>query len=146
MRPRDCTWLSLVFVSLVVPAACSVEPIQVGFLWHMHQPKYIPGQSVTQTDASGLFSFSVVDVHNQRFGPYTTWPKDAVQAGLNLSHLGAQVSFSGSLIENLNDLAANNVNGGMWNNWQAGYNQARGWNTSRATREWTWWRSAITIR
>jgi hypothetical protein len=83
----------------------------------MHQPIYYPGQSLTQTDAGGQFSFSVVDVHNQRFGPYTTWPRDAVQAGLVMSHLGAQVSFSGSLIENLNDLEANNVHGGMWNNW-----------------------------
>jgi hypothetical protein len=96
----------------------------------MHQPIYIPGESVTQTEAAGHFSFSVTDVHHQRFGPYTGWPRDAVQAGLGLPHLGTQISFSGSLIENLNDLAANNVNGGMWNNWQGAYNQAINWNTS----------------
>ncbi len=106
------------------------EPIHVGFLWHMHQPQYRPGENILQTDASGAFSFSVTDVHNQRLGPYTTWPKDAIQSGLGLSHLGAQVSFSGSLIQNLNTLEAAGVNGGQWNNWDASYTQAASWNTS----------------
>ena len=96
----------------------------------MHQPIYYPGETVTQTDAAGHFSFSIADIHNQRFGPYTTWPRDAVQSGLALAHLGAQVSFSGSLMENLNRLEAANVNGGMWNNWEAAYKQAAQWDTA----------------
>lgn len=114
--------LSLVFI---VPAPSTVrsEPIQFGFLWHMHQPIYYPYESPTATDANNRYSFSVVDVHNGRFGPYTTWPTDAIQAGLGLGHLGAQVSFSGSLIENLNALESTGVNGGMWSNWRSGYNQ-----------------------
>jgi hypothetical protein len=107
------------------------EQMQVGFLWHMHQPTYYPGENIIQTEAAHHFSYSIVDIHNQRFGPYTTWPRDAIQAGLNLPNLGAQVSFSGSLMENLNVLQANNVNGGMWNNWTAGYKQARAWNTQQ---------------
>lgn len=99
-------------------------PLNVGFLWHMHQPIYTPGQTIQQTDASGRYSFSVTDVHNQRFGPYTSWPKDAVQSGQSLPHLGAQVSFSGSLIENLSNLEAAGTNGGMWNNWEQSYRQA----------------------
>src|SRR5438046_4327005 len=93
-------------VLLAQPAARAVEPMQVGFLWHMHQPIYYPGENILQTEAAGHYSFSVVDVHNQRFGPYTTWPRDAVQAGLSLANLGAQVSFSGSLIHNLNTMQA----------------------------------------
>lgn len=116
---------------LVVIGLCSIsfaspaegEPLQVGFLWHMHQPIYYPYESLITTDANSRYAFSVVDVHNQRFGPYTTWPLDAVQAGLGMSHLGAQVSFSGSLIENLNNLEAAGTNGGMWNLWKTGYNQ-----------------------
>jgi len=104
--------------------------IQVGFLWHMHQPVYYPYETPVQVDAAGRFSFSVVDVHNQRFGPYTTWPKDAVVIGGGLAHLGAQVSFSGSLIGNLNSLAAAGVNGGMWTNWDAGYDAGVGMSTS----------------
>ena len=49
---------------------------------------------------------------------------------LGLPHLGAQVSFSGSLIENLNTLEAAGVNGGQWNNWEAGYKQAAQLDTS----------------
>lgn len=112
------------------PWAAAYEPIHVGFLWHMHQPIYYPYESPIVTDANGRFSFSVVDVHNQRFGPYTTWPYDAVQAGSGLAHLGAQVSFTGSLIENLNSLEAAGVNGGMWTDWDWGYDQGVSLNTS----------------
>jgi hypothetical protein len=119
------------FVLATLPrAATPAEPIQVGFLWHMHQPNYYPGENILQTQAAGHYSFSVVDVHNQRYGPYTSWPRDAIQAGLSLAHLGAQVSFTGSLIENLNVLEAAGTNGGMWNNWEASYKQAANWDTS----------------
>lgn len=111
-------------------ASRAQEPINIGFLWHMHQPTYRPGQTILETENSGDFSFSVVDVHNQRGGPYTTWPRDAVQAGLGLPHLGAQVSFSGSLIRNLNHLEAAGSGGGQWNNWEGAYRQAANWNTS----------------
>ena len=102
----------------------AAEPIHVGFLWHMHQPVYYPGETIAQTNAAGHFSFSVADVHNQRFGPYTSWPKNAIDAGSSLPHLGAQVSFSGSLMENLNNLEAAGTNGGMWNNWESSYRAA----------------------
>jgi glycosyl hydrolase family 57 len=111
-------------------SASAQETMNVGFMWHMHQPQYRPGENVLQTDASGVFSFSIADVHNQRLGPYTTWPKDAIQSGLALSHLGTQVSFSGSLIQNLNTLEAAGINGGQWNNWDASYKQAALWDTS----------------
>ncbi len=109
----------------------SAEKMQFGWLWHMHQPTYYPGETLLQTQNANRYSFSVVDVHNQRVGPYTSWPKDAVQSGLSQPNLGAQVSFSGSLVQNLNNLRDNNVNGGMWNNWQASYAQAKGWTTAR---------------
>ncbi len=137
---RVVKWVGscLLGLGLVAPAADSPfvtsahgqETMNVGFLWHMHQPQYIPGQTILQTDASGVFSFSVTDVHNQRLGPYTTWPKDAIQSGLSLSHLGAQVSFSGSLIQNLNTLEAAGVNGGQWTNWEASYKTAAQWDTA----------------
>ncbi len=122
--------LAVVTFGALCTAAPGYVPIHVGFLWHMHQPIYYPYESPVDTDANHRFSFSVVDIHNQRFGPYTTWPRDAVQAGLSLGHLGAQVSFTGALIENLNHLEAAGVNGGMWNNWDGAYDQAVSWNTS----------------
>ena len=120
-------WLSffVVFSSLAAQ-----EPIEVGFLWHMHQPTYRPGQNIFQTESSGAFSFSIVDVHNQRLGPYTAWPRNAIQSGLGLPNLGASVSFSGSLIRNLDALEAAGVNGGQWNNWSGPYRQAGTWQTA----------------
>ncbi|USN99011.1 MAG: hypothetical protein H6810_12820 [Phycisphaeraceae bacterium] len=89
----------------------------------MHQPIYVP--YLDPFGADPYFSFSIPDIHNQRFGPYTTWPRDAINAGSGLAHLGAQVSFSGSLIENLNALEAAGINGGMWNNWDGAYRAAQ---------------------
>ncbi len=117
-------------VACVPALAQGTAPIEVGFLWHMHQPTYIPGETILQTEANGHFSFSVFDVHNQRGGPYTTWPRDAAQSGLALPNLGAQVSFSGSLIRNLNHLESAGVNGGQWNNWEGAYRQAALWDTA----------------
>ena len=134
MIERNLRWAVVGLVGLVlvggVGSAAAYQPIRVGFLWHMHQPIYYPYESIIATDANHRFSYSVTDIHNQRFGPYTTWPRDAVQAGLGLPHLGAQVSFTGSLIENLNNLEAAGVNGGMWNNWDSGYDQGISLTTS----------------
>src|SRR6478752_10875569 len=83
-------------VATALSSSVRADPqMQIGFLWHMHQPIYYPGENVIQTDQAGHFSYSVTDIHNQRLGPYTTWPCDAIQSGLSLGNLGAQVSFSG---------------------------------------------------
>jgi hypothetical protein len=107
------------------------QKMQVGFLWHMHQPLYYPGETVTQTQQAGRFSYSLYDIHNTRQGPYTTWPRNAIQSGLGLANLGAQVSFSGSLMENLNNLAATGAAGSQWNGWSGAYTQAKNWTTQR---------------
>lgn len=106
-------------------------PIEIGFLWHMHQPIYFPGENITQSQNAGRYSFSIYDVHNQRKGPYTDWPRNAIINGQDRPNLGASVSFSGSLIENLNQMQSVGVNGGMWNNWQGPYTQARNTRTAR---------------
>lgn len=120
--------LAILASAWAVSASGQQSPMQVGFLWHMHQPIYYPGESIIQTTNAGRFSFSVVDVHNQRLGPYTTWPKNAIQIGSGLPHLGASVSFSGSLIKNLNDLEAAGYS--QWNNWEQAYRQARSLTTA----------------
>ncbi len=38
------------------------------------------------------------------------------------------------MIQNLDDLAGAGINGGQWNNWQAAYQQAAGWQTSQGNR------------
>ncbi|MCF7919411.1 MAG: hypothetical protein K9N06_05810 [Candidatus Cloacimonetes bacterium] len=111
----------LVFSLLLAVNCLAVPKIYIAFLWHMHQPIYYPGENVIETDNAGHYSYSIEDIHNQRWGPYTSWPSDAVQMGINagFGHFGSQVSFSGSLIENLNTLQAN----GNWNfsNWQSSW-------------------------
>ncbi len=105
-------------------------PIYIAFLWHMHQPIYWPYESIIQTEQNNRYPFSVIDIHNQRKGPYTSWPRNAVQMGINanLPHLGAQVSFSGSLIENLNNLEqAGNQN---FQNWKSHWNYIKNQMTS----------------
>lgn len=94
-------------------------PIYIAFLWHMHQPIYWPYENIIQTEQNNRYPFSVIDIHNQRTGPYTSWPKNAIMKGItaNLGNFGAQVSFSGSLIENLNNLeSSGNINFQNWKN------------------------------
>jgi hypothetical protein len=81
-------------------------PLYIAFHWHMHQPLYWPGESVVASANAGRYGFDLTSIHNDRGGPYTSWPKDAVQAAAaaGLGHCGAQVSFSGSLMENLDAL------------------------------------------
>ena len=106
--------------------ASAGPPIYVAFLWHMHQPIYWPYESILQTEAAARYDYSVVGIHDQRVGPYTSWPKDAVEKGIaaGMGHFGAQVSLTGSLIENLDHLEA----GGSYN-FQGWKNP---WNTIRA--------------
>jgi glycosidase/endonuclease/exonuclease/phosphatase family metal-dependent hydrolase len=104
-------------------------PIYISFLWHMHQPIYYPGESLTQTDGAGRYGFSPVGVHFDRTGPYTTWPMDAVQNAANagLEHAAAQVSFSGSLAENLDNLEQN---GRGFFGWKNRWHESNWWKTS----------------
>ncbi len=96
----------------------------------MHQPIYWPYESIVQTQNNNRYPYSVFDIHNSRTGPYTSWPKDAVEKGIakNLGNFGAQVSFSGSLIENLNNLE-NNGNGNF-TNWKSSWNSIKSKSTS----------------
>ncbi|MFC1745003.1 hypothetical protein ACFL35_13505 [Candidatus Riflebacteria bacterium] len=94
-------------------------PIYISFHWHMHQPIYWPYEDIMTTEGKGVYSFSLLDVMFTRTGPYTSWPYNAVKAAADgdLPHAGAQVSFSGSLIENLNVIrqAGKGFNG--WDQW-----------------------------
>ncbi len=93
--------------------------IYIAFQWHMHQPIYNPGQTVMETHEAGVMSYDLLDVFTSRTGPYTNWPAQAVNkliaAGLPG---GAQVSFSGSLVENLNVIQSKTSHFSNWkSNW-----------------------------
>jgi len=115
----------IIFIAVLISIFAvlhSEPPVYIAFLWHMHQPVYYPGETIIETDDAGHYGYSIEDIHNQRWGPYTSWPADAVWMGVNagFDHFGSQVSFTGSLIENLNALQAD----GNWNfsNWQSPWN------------------------
>lgn len=115
---------------IIFPFLAANPPIYIAFLWHMHQPIYWPYESIVETENNNYYDYSVIDIHNQRWGPYTTWLKNAVQMGIDagLEHLGTQVSFSGSLVENLNNLEANgNYN---FQNWKDNWNYIKTQTTS----------------
>ncbi|MEO1130826.1 MAG: hypothetical protein AAFX05_14125, partial [Planctomycetota bacterium] len=42
--------------------ATAQQPIQIGFLWHMHQPNYYPYESIVQTDVNDAEGVPAVDV------------------------------------------------------------------------------------
>ncbi|MBF0548636.1 MAG: hypothetical protein HQM08_29670 [Candidatus Riflebacteria bacterium] len=104
-------------------------PIYISFHWHMHQPIYWPYEDIITTQNKGVYSFNLFDVFYSRSGPYTSWPFDAVKSldDAALSDAGAQVSFSGSLIENLNSLSGI----GSFKNWSSFYHQGRLLKTAR---------------
>lgn len=110
MNVRRALQLSLVLITghgSLVTSSPAQNPIHVTYLWHMHQPVYYPYETPQQIDAAGRFNFSVQGVWDgDRVGAYTTWPKDAVQMGADkgMAHAGAQMSYSGSLAENNNNL------------------------------------------
>ena len=105
-------------------------PIHIAFPWHMHQPIYWPYENIVTTHNRGVYSFSLLDVFFSRTGPYTDWPFNAVKAcdEAGLPHGGAQVSFSGSLIENLNNIAGAQHG---FRNWQHAYAAGRKLRTAR---------------
>lgn len=107
-------------------------PIYITFLWHMHQPIYWPYENINTTESRGAYSFSIAGVHQDRTGPYTSWPANAVEMLKNAGvDGGAQVSFSGSLMENLNNLASA---GRFPSDWKNRYKQGMGWTTSMGYR------------
>ena len=108
----------------------SNRPIYIAFLWHMHQPIYWPYESIVQTELNSRYPYSLFDIFNQRVGPYTTWPGSAVQLGIGagFQHFGAQISFSGSLIENLNNLET--YGNSNFQNWKSTWNTVKNLKTT----------------
>jgi len=99
-------------------------PIYITFLWHLHQPIYIPyDEPYITINCNGVcggptFGFSLFDMWASKGEPYKTWPVDALEIGLSLPHLGAQLNISGSLIESLNNLDSHYWNDGFYRGWK----------------------------
>ncbi|NOX46518.1 MAG: hypothetical protein GXO89_06020 [Chlorobi bacterium] len=126
--------------------------VHTTYLWHLQQPNYWPEQSqwdiyhyqtVQESqwlkDNNGnwysdglqhpLNNLEEIFNKDDRKAVYQYRAKDAVQSLLGLADAGAQVSYSGCLIENINSLA----NANQWGyspGWQNNFVTARNWQTS----------------
>jgi Glycosyl hydrolase family 57 len=105
--------------------------IQVALHWHMHQPIYWPGENIVETSRNPQNTDDPVGhvTWPDRVGGYTRYMSDAVERNSNLPHMGVQVSWTGSLTENLNTLAENGI--GFGRHWMDNYRAARRWKTAQ---------------
>ncbi len=137
---------------LIVSVLSVQSQVHTTYLWHMQQPLYWPEQSVwnpyrnqsvweseyLKTHGGNIYSDGIAHPLNNlgeifgnddRKAVYQWRAKDAVQTLLGFPEAGAQVNYSGVLIENVNSLAT----AGQWGysqGWQNNYVTARNWTTS----------------
>jgi len=147
MRKLFYLHIFLLFLGLTVKAQ-----VHTTYLWHLQQPIYWPEQSqwdpyhyqavwesqYLKNNNGNWYSDGqqhplndLMEIFNKddRKAVYQFRTKDAVQSLLGFPDAGAQVNYSGCLIENINSLA----NAGQWGyspGWQNNFITARNWQTS----------------
>lgn len=126
--------------------------VHTTYLWHLQQPNYWPEQSISsphryqtvreshalKSSGGNLYSDGLNHPLNDleqifskpdRVAIYQYRAKDAVQSLTGHAEGGAQVNYSGCLIENVNSLGNNNQ-WGYGPNWKNNFVTARNWTTS----------------
>lgn len=133
-------WLAVAFVT-----AAAAENVHITYLWHLEQPIYWPGRQSAGADRYERARESIQDRNAgaanpadnlseifglaDRVAAYQYRPRDAINDIRYLSEAGAQVSFSGGLIENLTSLGnANQL--GYSPTWYGAAREARAWSTA----------------
>ncbi len=143
--------LKLLFIAFLL-SLNSYTQVHTTYLWHMHQPTYwgevsqqntnryqlvkesqdmkLGGQN-TYADglAHPLNNLEEIFGLPDRVNAYQYQPKNAVQSIMGNAKAGAQMTYGGSLIENLNSLGASNQ-WGYSNGWKNDVNTAHAWQTS----------------
>lgn len=140
------------FTALILFYITVNAQVHTTYLWHLQQPNYWPEQSqwdqyhyqtvwesqwlknnngnwYSDGQQHPLNNLEEIFNKDDRKAVYQYRTKDAVQSLLGHSEAGAQVSYSGCLIENVNSLAQ----AGQWgysNGWQNNFITARSWQTS----------------
>ncbi len=140
--------LSLLFFSVLF----STAQVHTSYLWHLEQPIYWPetstwnsyqhqnawesqylkwnnGNWYSDGQQHPLNNIQEIFSNEDRKAVYQYRAKDAVQSLLGLPEAGAQVNYSGCLMENVNSLSG----AGQWgyySGWQSSFVSARGWTTS----------------
>ncbi|XP_064382608.1 alpha-amylase-like [Halichondria panicea] len=135
-RPSDK--METFLVLCVLFGVCAANSVYTTYLWHMQQPIYWPDKlpsnpntyqkaydSIQLKNTQGGHPYDNMDDifgKDDRVNDYQHYALDAVQScAADSPDMGAQVSFSGCLIENLNNLADNNhIYSSGWNNAYSG--------------------------
>lgn len=132
----------------LVSGAIAQEKVHFTYLWHLEQPIYWPDQKVGSPDRYETAADSIFRVGgggsgqhpennlNDIFGlddrknVYQWRVKDSIGAISGKTEAGAQISYSGGLIENIASLGANNMLG-YSSSWNSHNQTARNWYTNR---------------
>lgn len=140
--------LIIIFVSFYTTQA----QVHTTYLWHLHQPTYWgdvskinPNRYQIVKESQDLkFSGGNNDVNGlahptnnlqeifgsgDRVAAYQFAPKNAINSIRDLPESGAQITYGGSLLENVNQLAQYNQ-WGYNNSWIQNIKDAKGWKTS----------------
>ena len=135
---------SLLLCLSAAPAA-RADNLNFTYLWHMEQPIYWPDRQVSGNDryerawesiqrTDGGAAHPANDLReifgkDDRVAAYQWRVRDSISAISWSSNAGAQVSYSGGLLENISSLG-NSYQLGYSPTWYSSYREARGWTTS----------------
>ena len=143
-QARTAGWIvALVVGGLAITARA--EKLHFTYQWHLEQPIYWPDQqtagvdryeraveSIARTDAGAAHpENNLRDIFSwpDRVAVYQYRARDSVNAIRWAPEAGAQISYSGGLIENVQSLAGAGMLG-YGANWYASLREARGWTTT----------------
>lgn len=139
-------WCCFFLLLLPAPAPGGTNSVHTTWLWHLHQPVYWPDRrnwggdhyeaawdTIQQQNAGRPHPspevLTTIFGEADRVADYQHQPHDALNSILSYANAGAQMSFSGALMENVQSLGANGQLG-YGANWNSYNQQARSWTTS----------------
>jgi hypothetical protein len=141
--------LLILLSTLAAPASYSATNtyVHTTWLWHLHQPVYWPDRragggtdhyenawdTIQQQNGGRLHPapeiLSTIFGAGDRVAAYQSGPKNTINGLLGYANAGAQVTYSGALIENVQSLASAGQLG-YGGGWNSANQTARGWTTS----------------
>lgn len=147
---RFVALMSVAALGFTAPPAWANGSVHTTYLWHLHQPIYWPDQrraggddqyenawdSIQQRDLGAAHpqnNLREIFGKDDRVAAYQWRTRDALSTVLGLPDAGAQVNYSGALMENVASLGlAGQL--GYSAAWPSAISEARGWLTSGGRR------------
>jgi hypothetical protein len=152
---RTLVWLSTVLQTTSLFASANTS-VHTSWLWHLHQPIYWPDRAPENHPTLGLAStvdhyqnaWDTLQLDNSGFGhpsdtslssvfgeadrlnAYQGEPNTVLQDLNSYANSGAQVNYSGALMENVQSLAEGDPSMGYSTTWYSGDQQAHTWTTT----------------